>query len=242
MRTLIFDIETVGEAWTGIDAVTQRILERPVMRQAEDPYEWVERSLDMQRELSLSPLTGSIIALGLYDLERAEGAVYYVGGEVNHTSKVPGFTTKTRNEATLLKEFWEGALSYDTFVTFSGRTFDVPFLYHRSIVHGIRPTKELMKYRYLSQQSAPYHIDLQDELTFYGAIRRQPLHLFCRAFGIDSNKESEITGADIQGLYEGGRHADIISYNIADVRATTALYEKWRANLAPASFLNTFDL
>lgn len=245
MRTLILDIETVGADWNTIDPVTQDILKRSVDRQADSPEEWMFGMDDMQHDLGLSPLTGSIIALGVYDVERGVGALYYVpreDGEPTSETTIDGFTCKVRTETELLKEFWEGALSYDTFVTFAGRTFDLPFLLHRSISCGVRPTRELMKYRYLAQQSAPYHIDLLDELTFYGAMRRQSLHLFCRAYGIVSSKESGISGAEVGDVYGAGRIADIIRYNIADVLATKELYEKWLQNLAPISFLNTIDL
>ncbi len=245
MRTLIIDIETVGEEWDAIDSVTQEILKKPIERRADTPEEWMREVDDMQSDLGLSPLTGSIIVLGLYDVERAQGAVYYVprnAAEYAFEERFEGFTCKARSEAMLLHEFWEGAQEYDTFVTFNGRTFDLPFLLHRSIANDIRPTRELMKYRFLSQQSAPFHIDLMDELTFYGATRRQSLHLYCRAFGIESAKENGLTGADIGDAYRAGKLADIIRYNIHDVRTTTQLYEKWRENLASASFLNTVDL
>lgn len=245
MRTLIVDIETVGEEWGAIDAITQTILKKPLERRADTPEEWIREVDDMQSDLGLSPLTGSIIMVGLYDLERAQGALYYVPRTPEcHSpdSVVDGFICKARSEMMLLHEFWEGAEDYDTFVTFSGRTFDVPFLLHRSIAHGIRPTRELMKYRFLSQQSAPFHIDLMDELTFYGATRRQSLHLFCRAYGILGAHESSMTGADVGSAYRAGQVADIIRYNMSDVRATTQLYKKWREYLAPNSFLNTIDL
>jgi DNA polymerase elongation subunit (family B) len=245
MRTLIIDIETVGEDWDVIDPVTQTILKKPIDRRADTPEEWIQQVDDMQNDLGLSPLTGSIIVLGLYDLERAQGALYYVpktalqyadGGEID------GFVCKARSEAMLLHEFWEGAKEYDAFVTFSGRSFDIPFLLLRSMTHGIRPTRELMKYRYLAQQSVPFHIDLMDELTFYGAQRRQSLHLFCRAFGIESSKDDGMTGADVGDAYRAGKLPDIIRYNISDVRATAQLYEKWREYVAPVSFLETSDL
>ena len=245
MCTLIIDIETIGEEWSQIDAITQTLLKKPLERRADTPEEWIREVDDMQSDLGLSPLTGSIIVLGLYDLERAEGALYYVprtGTSHPADSRVDGFTCKARSEIMLLREFWEGAQEYDTFVTFSGRNFDLPFLLHRSLAHGIRPTRELMKYRFLSQQSAPFHIDLMDELTFYGAMRRQSLHLFCRAYGIPGVSENSMTGADVGSAYRAGQLADIVRYNTHDVRATTELYKKWREYLAPASFLNTIDL
>jgi hypothetical protein len=245
MRTLVIDIETVGEEWNDIDQTTQALLKKPIDSRADTPEEWIQQVDEMQNGLGLSPLTGSIIALGLYDVERAQGALYYapqLASEYAYDGVVEGFTCKARSEQLLLREFWEGAQDYDTFVTFSGRSFDLPFLLHRSIVHSIRPTRELMKYRYLSQQSAPFHIDLLDELTFYGAQRRQSLHLFCRAYGIVSSKESGMTGAAVSDAYRAGKLSDIIRYNIADVKATAELYEKWREHLAPTSFLDTVDL
>lgn len=245
MRTLILDIETVGQEWNDIDPVTQTILQKPIDRRADTPEEWILEVNLMQQELGLSPFTGSIIMLGLYDLERGQGAVYYVnkpGTEADPDQVIDGFTCKVRSEAELLRDFWEGALSYDTFVTFSGRTFDVPFLLHRSLAHDIRPTRELMKYRYLSQQSSPYHVDLQDELTFYGALRRQALHLFCRTYGIPSSKTEGLTGATVGEAYRNGNMHDILRYNIGDVRATAQLYTKWRDNLASKNFLNILDL
>jgi len=245
MSTLIIDIETIGEEWSAIDPVTQAILEKPIDRRADTPEEWIREADEMQSDLGLSPLTGSIIVLGLYDVERAQGALYFVPNEASQYAlegTIDGFVCKARSEAMLLHEFWEGAREYDTFVTFNGRSFDLPFLIHRSIAHGIRPTQELMKYRYLAQQSAPFHIDLMDELTFYGATRRQSLHLFARAFGIEGTKETGMTGADVGDVYRAGKLPDIIRYNVNDVRATTQLYEKWLHNLAPTSFLNTVDL
>lgn len=245
MRTLIIDIETVGEDWDAIDSVTQEILKKPIDRKADTPEEWIQQVDAMQSDLGLSPLTGSIIVLGLYDLERAQGALYYVPKTTKQYALgdvVDGFVCKARSEAMLLHEFWEGAQEYDAFVTFSGRSFDIPFLLHRSIAHGIRPTRELMKYRYLSQQSHPFHIDLMDELTFYGATRRQSLHLFCRTFGVESSKDDGMTGPDVGDAYRTGNLPDIIRYNVADVRATAQLYEKWRENLAPKSFLQTVDI
>ena len=242
MRTLIFDIKTIGEEWNDIDAVTQNMLTKSLDRNADTPEEWVTGIDALQHDLGLSPLTGSIISLALYDLERAQGAVYYVSDDVQLGGMVDGFVCKARSEALLVREFWEGAREYDTFVTFAGRSFDVPFLLHRSVANGVRPTRELMKYRFLSQQSTPFHIDLLDELTFYGATRRAPLQLFCRMYDIQTAKDTSITGADVTDLYQSGHHHALVRYTIADVVATAQLYAKWLENLAPESFINTVDL
>ncbi len=242
MSTLIFDIETIGTEWDSLDATTKHMLTRWVERTAQSDDEREAGIKDIREGLGFSPLTGSIVAIGLYDLERKQGVVYYrddyEGDEIEHGE----FMLKSRTEEEMLQDFWDGAKNYDTFVTFNGRGFDVPFLNLRSAIHGIRPTHDLMEGRYLYQQKGVRHVDLQDQMTFYGAMHRKPsLHLFCHAFGIESPKAEGIAGDDVAELFHSKKFGDIARYNARDVIATTALYEKWLKNLAPHSFINTIE-
>ena len=229
MSTLIFDIETVGERWEGFDDTTKEVLTRWVERTARTEEEKESGIKDIKESLGFSPLTGFVVAIALYDLERRQGVVYYTGEGSEPDEEHGEYVLKQRTEAEMLEDFWEGAKSYETFVTFNGRGFDVPFLLHRSVVHGIRPSVDLMRGRYLYQQKEVKHIDLQDQLTFYGAMMRRPnLHLFCRAYGIESPKAAGVAGDDVAELFREKKFRDIARYNARDVVATTALYEKWR--------------
>lgn len=236
MGTLVFDIETVGESWDELDQTTQSMLTRWVDRAHHDDAERDVLLRDIQEGLGFSPLTGSVVAVGLYDLERRQGVVYYQGEEC--ADEVSGeFVLKSRNERDMLQDFWEGAKSYDTFVTFNGRGFDVPFLNLRSAILGIRPSQDLMEGRYLYQQKGVRHVDLQDQLTFYGAMQRRPsLHLFCRGFDIESPKGGGVSGDDVAELFQMKKFRDIALYNSRDVIATTALYKKWLEYLSPKNF------
>lgn len=235
MATLVFDIETVGEDWESLDDTTKKVLTRWVDRTARTSEERALGYRDIQEGLGFSPLTGEIVAIGLYDVERAQGVVYY-RGEVEEDVDHENFILKSRTEKEMLEDFWEGAKSYDTFVTFNGRGFDIPFLNIRSVTHGIRPTQQLLSGRYLYQQKHVRHVDLQDQLTFYGATRRKPpLHVFCRAFGIQSPKDG-MEGDDIAELFRMKKFRDIATYNARDVVATTELYKKWLKHLAPEGF------
>lgn len=236
MATLVFDIETVGEPWDAFDEITKKALTRFVTEK--DGATGLEH---VKEQLGFSPLTGQIVAIGMYDIERSLGAVYYVGEGSGETWVEGAFTYKERSEKELLEDFWEGAQSYDTFVTFNGRAFDVPFLLHRSIAHDLRPRVSLLGSRYVSRQTMPYHVDLQDEFTFYGAMHRRPsLHLLCRAYGIESPK-GEVDGYEVAKLFSAKQFRDIATYNARDVIATTELYERWKRHLAPPSFLNTIE-
>jgi DNA polymerase elongation subunit (family B) len=213
-HTLIFDIETVGEAWDTLDTTTQTLLTRWVDRAITDLDAHEVALRDIREGLGFSPLTGSIVAIGLFDLERERGVVYYASDTDTEDTEYKEFVLKPRTEKEMLEDFWEGAKEYDTFVTFNGRGFDVPFLNLRSAIQGIRPTHDLMEGRYLYQQKYVRHVDLQDQLTFYGAVHRRPsLHLFCRK-----------------------NFRDIATYNAGDVTATTELYKQWVTYLAPRSF------
>lgn len=238
MSTLVFDIETIGESWDSLDDTTHSVLTRWIERTSKNEVEHDVLLKDLKEGLGFSPLTGSIVAIGLFDVERDEGAVYYTSdteeGDIDHGQ----FVLKSRNEKDMLIDFWEGAKNYDTFVTFNGRGFDVPFLNIRSVVHGVRPTHDLMEGRYLYKQKFARHVDLQDQMTFYGAMQRRPsLHLFCRAFGIESPKAEGVSGDDVAELFRMKKFRDIALYNARDVIATTELYKRWRSNLAPQSFL-----
>jgi len=236
MATLVFDIETVGESWDSLDETTQEVLTRWIERTCAHGEEHDSLLKDLKEGLGFSPLTGSVVAIGLYDVERKQGVVYYQGEE-RADEESGEFVLKSRTERDMLEDFWEGAKSYDTFVTFNGRGFDVPFLNLRSAVHGIRPSQDLMEGRYLYQQKSVRHVDLQDQMTFYGAMQRRPsLHLFCRAFGITSPKGEGVSGDDVAELFRTKKFRDIALYNSRDVIATTALYKKWLEYLAPRTF------
>ena len=240
MATLVFDIETVGEPWNTFDNTTQKALARWITKSTKSQTEYDLEFKKLKEELSFSPLTGKIVSLGMYDIERKLGAVYYVGDGSGEVFSDGDFTYKERTEKELLEDFWEGADSYDTFVTFNGRAFDVPFLIHRSAILGVKPDTALLSQRYLNKQAIPYHVDLLDELTFYGAMKRQSLHMYCRAYGIESPK-GEGGGAEVAELFHAKKFRDLAQYNAKDVIATTELYQKWKQYLAPASFINAIE-
>lgn len=238
MRTLVFDIETVGEEWKALDETTQHLLSRWIDRTAKSEEERAAELTDLQEGLGFSPLTGSIVAIGLYDLEQEKGVVYYQSGDVQAEDLSEGSVTlKVRSEKEMLEDFWAGAKAYDTFVTFNGRGFDVPFLLLRSAILGVAPTRDLMDGRYLYQQKSAKHIDLADQLSFYGAVfRKASLHLYCRAFGIESPKAGGVTGDDVSALFREGQFETIARYNVRDIIATAELYRKWQKYLSPSAF------
>lgn len=235
MATLIFDIETIGEDFDALDGTTQDVLTRWIKRDAESEEGYQAMLTDVKESLGFSPLTGEIVAIGVLDADKDKGAVYFQSP--NGTKGVfedGGCKYEPLTEKEMLQRFWDIVAKYDTFVTFNGRGFDVPFLMVRSAIHGIRPSKNLMANRYLNYQPGnARHIDLLDQLSFYGALRRKgSLHLWARAFGIESPKAQGVSGDDVAELFRSKHYEDIARYNARDLRATLDLYRKFEEYLA----------
>lgn len=229
MAKLVFDIETIGEDFGALDHATQEVLTRWIKKDSESEEEYKKALEELKSGMGFSPLTGEIVVIGVFDPDKDQGAVYFQSPDVEakeFTENNIRFRPMTEKE--MLKSFWDGAKEYDEFITFNGRMFDAPFLAVRSAIHKIRPTVDLMEGRYLYQQRGARHIDLFDQLTFYGATRRKGgLHLWSRAFGIKSPKEDGVNGDDVGRLFKEKKYVDIARYNVGDLRATSALYKYW---------------
>jgi hypothetical protein len=234
MGKLIFDIETSGDNFDSLDEITQDVLTHWIKREKEEGESYEKALADLKGGLGFSPLTGEIVAIGIMDADTGKGGVYFQAPESDlEETEIDGIKIKPMTEKEMLEKFWEVARHYNEFVSFNGRGFDVPFLMVRSAIHGIRPSKDLMSNRYLnSQKFDARHVDLLDQLTFYGSVRRKGgLHLWCRAFGIKSPKEEGVTGDDVGRLFQEKKFKEIAEYNVGDLKATQKLFEYWEKYL-----------
>lgn len=218
LNKLILDIETVGVDFESLDKNSRDYL----LKYSETE----EEKNDIKLKLGLWPLTAQIVAIAMLNPETDKGAVYYQAGIVeNKTASEGNIEFRTGSEKEIIKWFWEAAEMYDQFITFNGRGFDAPFIIIRSAINKIPPTKNLMPPRF----SSFAHIDLMDQLTFYGATKRSfTLDFYAKSFGIKSPKAEGVKGSDVAKLYKNGEYARIAKYCMGDVIATKKLYEIWR--------------
>jgi len=218
MPRVIFDIETVGVDFQTLDGQAQEYLLKAARTDEEKAL--------VPEQLSFSPLTGSIVAIAMLNPDTQKGAVYYQHpGSEPAEREEDGIVYATGDEKTILEKFWRTLAFYDQFVTFNGRSFDGPFLMVRSAVQKVKPSKNLVPYRYGDE-----HIDLYDRLGFFGAVRRtMSLHMWCSALGIPSSKANGVTGYDVPKLFRDGRADEIARYCMDDVRATAELWRVWDA-------------
>ncbi|MFH1459757.1 MAG: ribonuclease H-like domain-containing protein [Candidatus Omnitrophota bacterium] len=217
MARIVFDIETVGTNFDDFDPISQESL----LKYSQTP----EEEQAVKDELSLSPITGEIVAIGMLDCESDWGAIFFQSKDKNlKSTKEKNIDYVVCSEKEILENFWSVMNKYNQFVTYNGRGFDCPYILIRSGVHKIKPTQDLMPYRYETK----FHVDLYDQLTFYGAIRRGfSLHMVTQAFGIKSPKQNNIDGAAVHDLFMQENSMDIARYCMRDVQATKELYWHW---------------
>jgi DNA polymerase elongation subunit (family B) len=233
MPKLVIDIETVGKNIEDFDDISKDYFNHWAESAAGSQSEIEHELKKIEDSFSFSPLTAEVVCIGMLNPETKKGAIYYQNPDKpKHKFEEKGIRFEAMTEKEMLTRFWQDIKSYDEFITFNGRGFDIPFLMIRSAVHKIKPTKNLMTNRYLSNQfDKAKHVDLEDQLKFYGAVygrRGYNLHLYCQAFGIQSPKKQGVSGAHVKDMFVEKRYDDIARYNVDDLYATAELYKIWQ--------------
>ncbi|MDP8266068.1 MAG: ribonuclease H-like domain-containing protein [Candidatus Aceula meridiana] len=220
MSKIVFDIETVGVDFEDLDEGSQEYF----LRFADTP----QKQEDAKNSLSFYPVTAQVVTIGMLDVDTDKAFVFFQNNGKQEKFTEGNATYVSGDEKEILINFWKLIGKADTFITFNGRMFDCPFIMLRSAINSVRATKDLMPYRY---GKGP-HVDLYDQLTFYGAATRKfSLDMWCKAFSIKSPKAEGITGLQVKGLFKEGKYADIAKYCARDLKATKQLYFYWESFL-----------
>ncbi|OLC71726.1 MAG: hypothetical protein AUH87_02360 [Deltaproteobacteria bacterium 13_1_40CM_4_54_4] len=198
MKILFFDIETVP---------TEQSLQHSGLLEAQMQLDEAE----IIKRLSLSAATARILCLA-YALEPpADFPVAVLGGD----------------EREILQSFWKLATETNLFVGHNVLDFDLRFIHQRSMIHQIKPSRELPFARF---RSAPI-FDTMHEWSKWGR-EHVSLDLLARALGIPSPKEC-LDGSKVYPYYRAGKLAEICEYCKCDVDTVRQVYR--RLTFAPAS-------
>ena len=121
-------------------------------------------------------------------------------------------------------------------VDFNGRGFDMPVIQSRAFHYGLpmpfyfAPQPD--NYGKVSSWSKPYrdkyagrHIDLCDEWSNHGSVRRPHLHSLARTIGLPG--KGSVDGSDVARLYREKSYDDIDRYCREDVYQTAILFLRW---------------
>ena len=143
-------------------------------------------------------------------------------------------------EEEMVRAFWERVEHFrGTLVSFNGRGFDLPVLELRALRYGCQAPRYFNeRYGHRHRFSEAGHYDLYDFLTNFGAAHvRGGFNLLARL--VDLPGKTDVSGADVQGLWEAGRQDAIVRYCRQDVIQTYFLFlrvELLRGRLAPEGY------
>src|SRR5512134_2644578 len=113
MSRIIFDIETAGKDFKSLEKPVQDYL----LRWAESD----EERKEVEESLSLYPLTGEIISIGMLNPDTSKGAVYFQNiSDPVLPFEEEGIRYETGTEQEIIQKFWDAIKTYDQFITFNG--------------------------------------------------------------------------------------------------------------------------
>lgn len=217
MSRIVFDIETIGVDFEKLATDAQNY----VLKDVEDEKQAEEK----KTKLGLWPFTGQIAAICLINADTEKGKVFFQSPDKKTEAFVEDdIAYEPMEEKEILEKFWQEMRHVQQFITFNGRNFDCPYIMLRSGILRIKPTRNLMPYRYSSDE----HVDLLEQLTFYGAFRRFSLDFYCKSFKLKAAKLEGMSGDKVQDYFKNQKYAEIARYCAADVRATAELFNLWQ--------------
>jgi predicted PolB exonuclease-like 3'-5' exonuclease len=216
----IFDVETRIDK-----SLVRSVLHRHEELTDEQAFERTREQLVARRGSDFFPLAFHVpvsIVIGAVDDARVLTDVRMLGDPYG--------------EASIVTEFWTWLeRSPGTLVSFNGRGFDLPVLELAALRHGCRIPGYFREGGHRERRSDAFHYDLYDFLTNHGMYTVQGgFHLLARLIGLPG--KGDVDGADVQGLWEAGRLADIHGYCRRDVVQTYFLFlrlEAMRGRITP---------
>jgi 3'-5' exonuclease len=231
-----FDIEVAGLEWEEVDEATRHYMMAREKRRRSRAGERGEVEIEaIQHRLALVRGLGRVVSIGMWNLDKDQGAVLVHGSgcKWDDFEVVPGTKVFRGNEREILLEFWKVAQTWGTVVTYNGRAYDGPVLMTRSAMLDVVPTRQFCGYRYRIND----HCDLMDVMNFQGATRDSySLDYWCRRFGVESPK-GKMDGSMVAQKAREGRYDEIAEYCLRDTRATADLFRRLEHTLVPL-FLN----
>jgi len=191
MKIFFFDIETVP---------TDHALKENGLLEAQIKLDESE----LIKKLSLSAATAKIICL-CYAVEPSL---------INSIEVLQG------EETEIIKNFWKLATDCNLFVGHNILDFDLRFIYQRSVIHQIKPSRDIPFTRF---RNAPIY-DTMQEWSKWGR-EHVSLDTLSKALGIPSPKEN-LDGSKVYPYYRAGKLPEIIEYCKRDVDSVRQVYKR----------------
>jgi len=207
MSIVVFDVET------RVDKALVRATQCPGERIGDD--EAYERMREQLRHESVG--RSDFFPLGFH--VPISIAVVHAGDDLALRS-VEVLGADRLGEEGLVGEFWSRLEAFDgQLVSYNGRGFDLPVLELRALHYGLSAPRYFGGERNGLRQRFGRHLDLFDWFGNHGAVRlRGGLDLIAKLAGLRG--KSDVSGADVQRLWERGAWDTIHRYCLDDAVQT----------------------
>lgn len=125
------------------------------------------------------------------------------------------------DEKEILEKFWQVAKGTDLFVGHNILDFDLKFIWQRSVILGVKPSRDLSFARYRQEPV----FDIMQEWTKWEYRSGVSLDKLARALAIESPKK-DIDGSKVYEYYKKGKLQEIYEYCNRDVEVTREIYKR----------------
>uniref|UniRef100_A0A6H1ZLF5 Putative DNA polymerase n=1 Tax=viral metagenome TaxID=1070528 RepID=A0A6H1ZLF5_9ZZZZ len=216
---IVLDIETYRadlnagyEQWKIVDKVDKRL---------KDPEKIAESKERAKDKFGLSPLTGTIILVGMLStVQYTSDWVACVYEDEALYTRIIGLDGKTETELineTLLavsEELDNGG----RLITYNGKLFDLPFIMGRAILNNIAPPSYMPYDIMINKYRSDKHIDI------YNVLNEGSLVEWSYRLGMSNSLERD--NAKIAQWYHDKEYQLIIDKNIIDLYQTYGIYKR----------------
>lgn len=124
-------------------------------------------------------------------------------------------------EKQILKKFWDIAKDANLFIGHNVLEFDLKFIYQRSVILDVKPSREISFRRYACDQV----FDTMHEWNKWSFNGRSSMDYLAYAMGLPTSKD-EMDGSQVWPYFQKGKYDDIVKYCKKDVELNRKIYKK----------------
>lgn len=183
------------------------------------------------QETALSGSLGKLLCIGLAVDADGKAETPRVCGQDRKTGKFH------LDEARTLRVFWDFLeridfdVRRDVIVGHNILGFDLPFLYQRSMIFGVKPSRWLIKGKPWEIAETVYDTMWEWQMgKFRDFVGLEELAL---AFGLECPKKGAVNGENLLEAFRAGKHEEIREYCLRDVLCARELYYRMTFQTAP---------
>jgi predicted PolB exonuclease-like 3'-5' exonuclease len=219
MNTLYFDIETIPSQLPGIlDEFKAAVTAPGTYKKPESITEWLKENRDAEGEAawlktSFDGGLGHVVCVG-----------FALNDEPAQCYTVPADTHGVRDEeAMLLQDFFSVVTDAGSGTRFVGHNligFDLPFLWKRAMVLGVKPPWTFPR------NPKPWSELVDDTMLMWDSTQRAggSMDRLCRLLGIPG--KGDMDGSKVWPMVRDGRIAEVAEYCKGDVDRTRQMHKR----------------